>query len=495
MYLSKLKQQDFVRISDYQPLPKKQYSISFIKQYRVIKLMETEQRVAVGVVNIEDELMVETLHVYHNGKNIDFYPIENSDLSSYISRQLSDIGGEDNSNSQQNAIAVDDLTFDAPVVNLINGILIEGVRQGASDVHIESLQDSVWVRFRINGVLQKITTFSLDKFEMISSRLKVMADLNIMERRLPQDGRFSISLENSSIDVRISFVPIQGGESIVLRLFKKNEESLSLSELGFGEEQLNILKLIYKSANGLILVTGPTGSGKTTTLHALLKEFVEVDKKYITIEDPIENNLSGVDQIQINESIGLTFESVLRRILRQDPDVIMVGEIRDEITANLAVRAALTGHLVLATLHTNDSVSSIQRLLNMHIPSYLLADVIRGASAQRLYRVLCPHCRSKYSPSTGEKRMLDEIGLPLDEIYKAEGCSSCNFTGYSTRRSMMEIFSIDKQLSQMIASSASFDSISKNVEKKGMIPLKRRGLELIAMGHTTFEEMERIIGF
>ncbi|MFP4364405.1 MAG: GspE/PulE family protein [Spirochaetia bacterium] len=488
-----LEQDQSVRLTDFAPLPQDQYPLEFMQNHRICKLEETEEAVAVGICSPENTALAENLRIHHK-KPIRFYRIEWSELSSYMNRKLSDQGPSQTGGDSGRMIALDDIEGDAPAINLVNSILIEGIRREASDIHIESFGENVWVRYRIDGVLVRASEFSLDRFQAVSSRIKVMANMNIMERRMPQDGRISVQLENANIDLRVSVVPIAGGESIVLRIFRKEEESFKLEDLGFDTDVLSTFRALCKNTDGLFLVTGPTGSGKTTTLHAALMEIVDEKRKFITIEDPIENRIRGVDQIQTNEAIGLSFEVLLRRILRQDPDVIMVGEIRDTETAALAVRASLTGHLVFATLHTNDSVSVIPRLLNMGVEGYLLADVLRGAAAQRLVRRVCSHCKTSYTPTAAELNILTLAGQEPEVLYRGSGCVRCANTGYKGRAAVTEVFSMDRELSEMVAESAPMKQINEYLYSAGMVKLRKYGLKLAAMGVTTIEEIERTMG-
>ncbi len=368
------------------------------------------------------------------------------------------------------------------MVNLVNSLMIEAIRKGASDVHIESLAEETRVRYRIDGVLQTVTRLEKARFAAVSSRVKIMANLNIMERRLPQDGRISVHLGDGLYDVRVSIVPIVDGESLVLRLFNTEGVPRGLEELGIDGRSIQVLRELVAHPHGLVLATGPTGSGKTTTLNALLREIAVDTVKVITIEDPVEYRIEGVDQIQTNERIGLTFDSLLRRVLRQDPDVIMVGEIRDTPTAELSLRAALTGHLVLSTLHTNDSVSVIPRLRNMGVEPYLLAAVLRGALAQRLVRKVCRGCAQPVQPDAREKKLLEEGGLPTDGLARGVGCDACGRTGYKGRTAVVEVFRSDERVEEMILKGERLPVLTDYLTSQGFRSLARNGLALAASG-------------
>src|SRR5216110_495414 len=325
-------------------------------------------------------------------------------------------------------------TSDAPVIRMINALLLQALREQASDIHLEPYEGRSVVRFRVDGVLRDIIEPPRALHAALVSRLKVMASLDIAEKRLPQDGRMALKLGDKSVDVRVSTLPTGPGERVVLRLLDKDAARLDLTVLGMSEITLASIDRLIREPHGIVLVTGPTGSGKTTTLYAAMSRLPRGVLNIMTVEDPIEYALDGVGQTQVNPRIELTFARALRSILRQDPDIIMIGEIRDLETAQIAVQASLTGHLVLATLHTNDAVSAITRLADMGVEPYLLATSLLGVLAQRLVRTLCPHCRRATAPTAGEQRLLDELGLAVDQpVSQAAGCSQCNQSGFSGR--------------------------------------------------------------
>ncbi|MGA2479299.1 MAG: GspE/PulE family protein, partial [Spirochaetia bacterium] len=369
-----------VTLAEFMPLPEgdNQYPLEYMDANSVIKLREDAEEVLVGACEPENAPLLRSLRNFH-GKPVGFFRIDRAELSAYLGRRLSALETQPPHSIGENdeRILLDRLANDAPIVNLVNSLMIEAIRVGASDIHIESFAEGTRVRYRIDGVLRTVSRIEKEKFPAVASRIKIMANLNIMERRLPQDGRISVHMGDGTFDVRVSIVPIAAGESIVLRLFNTSGSPLGLAELGIDAECQTLIRRMVAVPHGLVLATGPTGSGKTTTLNAVLREIASEMVKVVTIEDPVEYLIDGVGQIQTHERIGLTFESLLRRVLRQDPDVIMVGEIRDSPTAELSVRSALTGHLVLSTLHTNDAVSVIPRLRNMGVEPYLLAAVLR----------------------------------------------------------------------------------------------------------------------
>jgi len=481
-------------ISDYLPLPEAhdQYPIEYMENFSVIKLREEEDRVVVGLCNPGDHVVREYLRAFHR-KQVVFREIDHSELALYLGRKMSVTEGTDEPVGDGDKLLLDKLANDAPVINLVNSIFIEGIRTGASDIHIESFRAEATVRYRVDGMLKRATAFDRKMFPAVASRIKIMSNLNIMERRLPQDGRLTVHLGQDVLDMRVSIMPIADGESIVLRLFTKENAPLSLEELGFAPAQLSVLNKLSRLPHGLVLATGPTGSGKTTTLNGMLRQIDAETRKIITIEDPIEYLLNGIDQIQTNERIGLTFESILRRVLRQDPDVIMVGEIRDMETAELAVRAALTGHLVFSTLHTNDSVSAVTRLRNMGVPAYLIAAVTRAVIAQRLVRRLCVECRKSVRPGAAEKKLFDQTGVEVRQLYVPQGCDACRGTGYSGRIALVEMFAADDRVAQMIVEDTPTTAITKYLVEGGMALLLADGLAKAARGVTALEEVERTV--
>ncbi|RPJ07355.1 MAG: type II/IV secretion system protein [Spirochaetaceae bacterium] len=485
----------FASLSVYKPLPsgKDQYPIEYIEHNGVIKLREEKDCVITGVCEIEDQDLLESLRHFHD-KKIMFRRIERAELSAYLAEQMAQIGTpEESGKKEQEKLQLDRLANDAPIVNLINSIMIEAIRKNASDIHIECYSDNAIVRYRIDGTLRTVLTLEKDKFPAVSSRIKIMANLNIMEKRLPQDGRITVHLEKDIVDLRVSIIPIAEGESVVLRLFNKKKNPLGLEQLGLLETELGGLQSLYKRHHGLVLVTGPTGSGKTTTLNAILRQIKSDTTKIITIEDPIEYVIDGINQIQTYDKIGLTFDSILQRVLRQDPDIIMVGEIRDSQTAELAVRAALTGHLVFSTLHTNDTVTSISRLKNMGIEPFLLAAVFRGAIAQRLVRKLCDDCKQKAAATPAQRALLAANGFSRGKICRPVGCEKCNNTGYRGRTGIFEIFTSDEDVEAMIVKNMRDTEIKNTLVEQGMTTLLSAGLQKVASGQTTIEEIERVV--
>ena len=419
-----------------------------------------------------------------------FYKMQTSlkDAMADIKKQESSLGSDIVTISTTSAQDVTDISADdAPVIRLVNTILEQAVREKASDIHIEPLESETRVRLRIDGTLFKTTDIPRNLHPPLIARIKILSEMNIAEKRRPQDGRILIMVAGQKIDLRVSTLPSIYGEKAVLRLLVQDSQYVGLDKLGFDEQQMNYFRTAVDAAHGIVLVTGPTGSGKSTTLYSLLDIINKPETNIITIEDPVEYTMNGINQIQINEKIGFTFSSALRSILRQDPDKIMVGEVRDTETAHLAVRAALTGHLVLSTLHTNDAPSSINRLTDMGVPNFLLASSVRTIAAQRLVRKLCPQCKKEFEFN---EEIAKQIGAPVGtRAYHPVGCPSCRFTGYSGRTVIAEVMMIDGELREMISNSAQTHDLRDYARKHGMMSLRESALIKVKAGITSVEEM------
>jgi general secretion pathway protein E len=383
----------------------------------------------------------------------------------------------------------------APVIKLVNKIFFQAVHSRASDIHIEPYEDEARIRFRVDGVLHDIFTLPKDQIAALVSRLKIMANLNIAERRLPQDGQSRIKIGQNLMDIRVSVIPTSGGERVVLRLLDKGSGELGLNEIGFSPEVLNHFRNLIRLAHGIILLTGPTGSGKTTTLYAAMSELNCEERNILTVEDPIEYQLPGVGQMQIKPKINLTFANCLRHILRQDPDVIMIGEIRDVETAEIAIQASLTGHLVLSTLHTNDSASAVTRLIDMGIEPYLISSSVVAVMAQRLLRVTCPECKRPYTPDEQVISLWPEsekTSTIRGQLYKGLGCENCLDTGYLGRTGIFELLVIDDNVKELISKRLGSHIIKEAAIEKGMSTLREDGLRKALAGETTLEEVCRV---
>jgi len=417
----------------------------------------------------------------------------NRDSAEQLVQDMEENGSTIISEIEDTADLLDD-TSDAPIIKLVNHIISQSIKARASDIHIEPYQDSFKVRYRVDGILYDLLTPPKWIQPALISRIKVMAKLNIAEKRLPQDGRIEVKIGNQEIDVRVSTLPTSFGERVVLRLLNKSGSLLDLTEVGLVGDRLRQLESLVREPNGIILVTGPTGSGKTTTLYSILSKINTPDINIITIEDPVEYQIKGISQIQVNPKIDLTFARGLRSIVRQDPDVVLIGEIRDKETADIAVQSALTGHLVFSTLHTNDSPSSITRLVDIGVEPFLISSSVLAVVAQRLVRVLCEECKEPYAP---DDFALKSIGMNPEmlegkTLYRARGCSSCFNTGYRGRIGIFEIMILKEQLKSMILKTYDSYQIKDAALKQGMVTLRQDGIDKVIRGITTIEEVLRV---
>lgn len=386
---------------------------------------------------------------------------------------------------------LDNAAEDASIIRFVNQVLKDAIELRASDIHLEPFEDEFRIRYRIDGVLQEVPVpAQLKRFQpAIVSRVKILSHLNIAEKRLPQDGRIKIRVEDAEVDIRVSVIPMLHGEAVVMRLLRQNSTLRGLKEIGMDKRELDSFQHVLQLPHGIILVTGPTGSGKTSTLYTALNEINDADRKIITIEDPVEYQLKGVNQIQVSEKAGLTFARGLRSILRHDPDVILVGEIRDQETAQIAVQASLTGHLVFSTLHTNDAPGAVTRLVDMGVEPYLVASSLEAVLAQRLVRVLCRHCKQPDTSATS-RALKAQLGIPEDTtIYRSVGCRECRNTGFFGRHAIFEWMDIDNAIRQMVLQSGSTDQIREAARKLGMKTLAEDGWRLVRLGVTTVEEV------
>ncbi|MHC4779941.1 MAG: type II secretion system ATPase GspE [Planctomycetota bacterium] len=382
----------------------------------------------------------------------------------------------------------------APIIKLVNMILFQALKMRASDIHVQPYEEKLQIRYRIDGVLHDILTPPKQVQEAVVSRVKVMGKMDIAERRLPQDGRATIRVGNAEVDLRISSVPTNYGERIVMRLLDKSARLYELEELGLDRDGQELMNELIRYSHGIIFVTGPTGSGKTTTLYAVLNRLNSTEKNVITIEDPIEYHLKGISQIQVASKKGLTFAAGLRSLLRQDPDVMMVGEVRDKETATISIQSALTGHLVFSTLHTNDASGAVTRMLDLGVEPYLVSSTVQAALAQRLVRIICPNCRVSYEPVPEE---LGEIGLSFEDIpsgvlYKGEGCDKCMDTGYLGRTGIFELLTVEDTVRTQIMRREGASFIKKAAVERGLITLRMDGAKKVARGITTVEEVIKV---
>lgn len=478
-----------------------------IKKYKIVPFAKTGNTIKVAICEPLNTV-VDYIKFLLTGFNLKIYLTKDSEILKVIDKFIS-IGGNTQTTetvaelvesalidaipSESIEAKEDTVKVEAPIIKLANKIIIDALKMRASDIHIEPYEKGVNVRYRIDGVLHNSLNLPMQIKSSLITRFKIMAHLDISERRLPQDGRIKLKISGKEVDFRVSTLPVIYGEKIVLRVLEKTSLQLDLTKLGFEDISLKFFSEALEKPYGMILVTGPTGSGKTTTLYSALMKLNKPGVNIMTVEDPVEYSFPGINQVQIKEDIGLTFASALRAFLRQDPDIIMVGEIRDFETAEIAVKAALTGHLVLSTLHTNDAASTITRLINMGIEPFLISSSLILIIAQRLVRKLCPHCKKeeKYS-----KEHLIKIGFPEDmeqiKIYSPQGCSECNNTGYSGRIALYEVMPIKDEIKELILTGAPAIEIKKEAVKLGMITLRQSGINKILQGITSVDEVIRI---
>ena len=434
----------------------------------------------------EDDILAAISEYYgQSGESI-------SELLDEIENKMPSVDTEEEE-SVTDMVVLQELASQPPVVKLLNLILLQAIKDRASDIHFEPFEKKYMIRYRVDGILYDITHPPKNLALAISSRIKVMSNLDIAERRLPQDGRIAISVEGKNVDIRVSTLPTVFGESVVMRILDKDVVSLSLDEVGMPAPWLKQLRHTITKPNGIILGTGPTGCGKTTTLYACLKEINKIDYKIITTEDPVEYDIAGIIQVPIRPKINLNFATCLRHILRQDPDIIMVGEIRDAETLQIAIQASLTGHLVFSSLHTNDAPGAITRLLNMGAEPFLITSTVELIIAQRLVRVICQNCKEKYKP---DLKMIEEFSLTDDqaenmEFYKGKGCKACNKSGYKGRTGIFEFLQITESLKPLIIERAQTSAIREAARKEGFRTLREEGIRIAEQGLTTIEEVVR----
>lgn len=380
-----------------------------------------------------------------------------------------------------------------PTIGIVDSFLRDALKQRASDIHVESTQEGLRIRFRIDGLLLDYQRISLDLSLQVIARIKVLARLDVAEKRIPQDGKFSLAHADGTVDLRIATFPGLYGEKVVIRLLEKSSQHKTLREIGLSADLFTKLLLLIQRATGFFLVTGPTGAGKTTTLYGILMAIQSAEKNVVTLEDPIEYTIHGITQGQVQPDIGFTFARGIRALLRQDPDIIMVGEIRDKETAEVAVQAALTGHMVLSTLHTNDAPGAVMRLLDMGIPAFLINATLTGVLAQRLVRVLCPSCRYQAQPTLHELDFLASAGVTVKNAYKASGCAACNGRGYKGRTGIFELLVMSSLVHELVGESSSYEALYTCAVVNGMIPLRTDAACKIEQGVTSIAELARTV--
>lgn len=474
------------------------------KQKRVLPLEENEDHIVVAFADILDFITLEDLH-HLLKKKIDQVVVDEGSLLDAIEQCYHQKENEASEvlasfqNHEGNLFDTDDSEgydlleskIHSPVVRMLNVILLEAIQQGASDIHFEPQENGLIVRYRIDGVLQKRHTPIKEYVSQILTRIKVMAKLDIAEQRLPQDGRIKLRMGIRQIDFRVSTVPVSHGERVVLRILDKSNVMLGLNRLGMRGQMLEQFQKLIHYKEGIVLVTGPTGSGKTTTLYSALMELNDLETNIMTIEDPVEYKVQGIAQIGVNPKINLLFSTGLRHILRQDPDVIMIGEIRDKETAEIAIQSSLTGHLVLSTLHTNDAPSALTRLVDMGIEPYLLSSSVIGVLAQRLVRTICPSCKEPYLPSEREK---EELAIPSYSgvFFRGRGCADCYGTGYKGRHGIYELMTMNSSIKKQILKSADSTELKKIALASSMVSLRDDGAFYVQQGITTSSEILRV---
>ena len=478
-----------------------QISHKFLKENRTLILEQAENCLTVVMADPQDAYILDALRLF-TGKQV--IPcigisseIDQANEQRYQSRDDKyDIKGNlDSVQFLDDVEQLKELASEAPVIKMVNHLIHQAVAAGASDIHIEPFESLLKIRYRIDGLLREVDAPPARSTAAVISRIKIMANLNIAERRLAQDGRFKIRVSGNEIDLRVSTVPTMYGESVVLRLLLRDNVALTFNALGFSLELEDKMIDILAQPHGILLVTGPTGSGKSTTLYAALKHLNTAERKILTVEDPVEYNIEGVNQMQVKPQIGLTFATALRSIVRQDPDIIMIGEMRDKETAAIAVQSALTGHLVLSTLHTNDAAGSITRLLDMGVEDYLLTSTVNAVLAQRLVRTLCHHCREAYTPMDEVVKRWSLQRYAGDEpvtLYRAVGCEHCGHSGYHGRNAIVELLVMTDAIKQMVLKHNDAGKIARVATEDGMYTMLDDGLRKAVNGETTIEEVRRV---
>jgi len=496
---------EFVDLSEY-PIDPTVASLipeSVAKRYRAMPIGERDDRLLVAMSDPANVYALDDIRTI-TGREVQPLVATAQDISNAINKYAHMSGAveqlaQEASDASEESVDLDipmAAVEDAPIVKLVHMLLTRAVAERASDLHIEPMERDVRIRFRVDGVLHEVMRSPKNIQGALISRLKVMADINIAERRMPQDGRVSLRVGSSTVDLRLATLPTVHGEKVVIRILHKESVLLRLDQLGFLDDAYKRFEQSFRKPYGTILVTGPTGSGKSTTLYATLNIINDVDRNIITVEDPVEYRLPGVNQIQVNPKAGLTFAAALRSFLRADPDVILIGEIRDRETALIAMEAALTGHLVLSTLHTNDAPSAVARLNEIGVESYLVASALDCVVAQRLARQLCDRCKEPYTPTPAELAVAgypEHVWHEIGQLYRKVGCAACAHTGYHGRIGMYEVVTVTEEIERMAVERASSDRIREVAVEQGMIPLRQDGLAKVRAGTTSIEEVLRVV--
>lgn len=497
---------DVIALADHEISPEviKQVPAAIARRYKVVPVFDSENTLSVA---LSDPLNIETLDSlrYLLKRNVDGVVAADEEISEalekyygHAEKSMEEILDQDRGESADVQVRMDDTTdetvatdVDAPIIKLVSLIIMEAQRSRASDIHVEPLETRFRIRYRIDGVLREVEPPPKRLQAVILSRIKLMAGMKLSEKRVPQDGRIRINVAGEDLDLRVSTVPSSHGESIVMRILNKQSLLLGLPKLGLFADDQQIFERLISSPEGILLLTGPTGSGKTTTLYACLNHLNRPDRKIITVEEPVEYRISGINQVQVRADIGLTFPAVLRSIMRQAPNIIMVGEIRDFPTAEIAIEASLTGHLVFSTLHTNDAPSAIPRLMDLGVKPFLLASSIKATIAQRLVRVICEKCAVPYKPTEREMSVLGSAAAQFKDIklLKGKGCAACGQTGYRGRKGLYEIFVINDEVQEMIYNKTPLIQLRARARELGMRTLREDGLRKVVSGITTLDEV------
>ncbi len=472
----------------------KEIPADIAKKYGVVPVVADDESITVALSDPMGYDAIDSLRYVLHGRDVEAVVSPRREVEAAMAKlYASDAPADVQTRGDDDFGAGDATGDDAPVVKLATMLITNAIKMKASDIHLEPMEKEFRVRYRIDGALRKMDSPPKRLQGAIISRIKIMSKMKISEKRIPQDGRIQISVNGKDLDLRVSSVPTNHGESIVMRVLDKTNLALGLPQLGFLADDQATFERLIKLPDGVVLVTGPTGSGKTTTLYACLGQINTPDKKLITVEDPVEYQMSGINQVQVNKDVGLDFSAALRSILRQAPNIVMIGEIRDEETAGIAMEAALTGHLVFSTLHTNDAPSAVTRLLDIGCKPFLVASALRAAMAQRLVRAICENCKEDYTPSEREIKMLGSISKTIpDRMYHGCGCDKCGRTGYKGRKGIFEIFKVDDTIERLIFDHAPATLLRQRAREMGMRTLREDGMLKVASGMTSLSEVLRV---
>ena len=471
----------------------KEIPADIAKKYGVVPVVADEESITVALSDPMGYDAIDSLRYVLNGREVEAVISPRAEIAAATAKLYQADEPADVQTRDEFGDADDASGDDAPVIKLATMLITNGIKMKASDIHLEPMEKEFRVRYRIDGALRKMDSPPKRLQGAIISRIKIMSKMKISEKRIPQDGRIQITVNGKDLDLRVNSVPTNHGESIVMRVLDKSNLALGLPQLGFLSDDQTTFERLIKLPDGVVLVTGPTGSGKTTTLYACLGQINTPDKKLITVEDPVEYQMSGINQVQVNKDVGLDFSAALRSILRQAPNIVMIGEIRDEETAGIAMEAALTGHLVFSTLHTNDAPSAVTRLLDIGCKPFLVASALRAAMAQRLVRAICENCREAYTPTDREIKMLGQFSKTMPErMFHGAGCEKCGRSGYKGRKGIVEIFKVDDPIQRLIFDHAPATLLRQRAREMGMRTLREDGMLKVANGMTSLSEILRV---